>query len=239
MSGHPSRAGCSAGQCSGGPASGAVRPVGQARPPAASGWIAITSSFGAPRTIASEGPPLSLDARPNPLAPRGGPLLVGKQGRAIARRLRSARRYKAWFSGAESGSGGSVRSVIRIETAQGTLAPWFRRSQDRRADHFPWDTDLEILVDILASSADPDLALTGLSPWRKCRRNAAAAGGSGSGRRVIAAGRERSLGRHLIAHPNRLSCWPVGVRTSPASFGRSCCARGCRSGVTASHRPIG
>src|SRR4029450_12279306 len=127
------------------------------------------------------------------------------------------RRYQLRRSGNDDGAGfprrcasrrNSIEIMIRIETMQGTLA---RRgfvdavTAERIIDH--WADEHEPLLDLLAKSADPDLALAGLDRLRDRvpdlldRMTAAPVLAR---QLVMVLGGSSKLSLHLIAHPDHL-----------------------------------
>src|SRR5687768_8085241 len=104
--------------------------------------------------------------------------------------------------------------MIRIETMQGTLA---RRgfvdavAAERIIDH--WADEHEPLLDQLARSADPDLALAGLD--RLCERvpgllDRLLAEPVLARQLIMVLGGSSKLSQHLIAHPEQLQLLEIG-----------------------------
>jgi [glutamine synthetase] adenylyltransferase / [glutamine synthetase]-adenylyl-L-tyrosine phosphorylase len=110
--------------------------------------------------------------------------------------------------------------MIRIETLQGTLA---RRgfvdavTAERIIDH--WADEYEPLLDLLAKSADPDLALAGLDrlcdrvPDLLARLNAAPVLAH---QLIMVLGGSNKLSHHLIAHPEHLQLLETELVKVPA-----------------------
>ena len=98
--------------------------------------------------------------------------------------------------------------MIRIETAQGNLARrGFADATSAQRIIADWPPELEMLVDLAAQAADPDLALAGLNrlsdvspglPSRLARTPRLAR------QLIMVLGASASLGQHLIAHPNEV-----------------------------------
>ena len=111
--------------------------------------------------------------------------------------------------------------MIRIETAQGTLARrGFIDPETAERIIARWDTELEVLVDILASSADPDLALSSLSRLEEgagglLRRLAATP--ALARRLIMVLGASAALGRHLITHPEQVELLAGELARRPAA----------------------
>ena len=113
--------------------------------------------------------------------------------------------------------------MIRIETAQGTLARrGFVDPETAERIIARWDTELEVLVDILASSADPDLGLSGLNRLEEVaggllRRLATAP--VLARRLIMVLGASAALGRHLVGHPDHVELLDGELgRTPPAEL---------------------
>jgi [glutamine synthetase] adenylyltransferase / [glutamine synthetase]-adenylyl-L-tyrosine phosphorylase len=114
----------------------------------------------------------------------------------------------------------SIELMIRIETLQGTLA---RRgfvdavAAERVIDH--WADEYASLLDLLASSADPDLALMGLDrlservPDLLARLTAAPVLAR---QLVMVLGGSNKLSHHLIAHPEHLELLDAPLVKVPA-----------------------
>ncbi|HVD80407.1 MAG TPA: bifunctional [glutamine synthetase] adenylyltransferase/[glutamine synthetase]-adenylyl-L-tyrosine phosphorylase [Propionibacteriaceae bacterium] len=111
--------------------------------------------------------------------------------------------------------------MIRIETMQGTLA---RRgfvdavAAGRVIDH--WADEYEPLLDVLAKSADPDLALAGLD--RLCERvpdllARLTAAPVLARQLIMVLGGSSQLSQHLIAHPEHLELLETELVKVPAA----------------------
>ena len=111
--------------------------------------------------------------------------------------------------------------MIRIETLQGTLA---RRgfvdavAAERIIDH--WADEHEPLLDQLARSADPDLALAGLD--RLCERvpdllDRLLAEPVLARQLIMVLGGSSKLSQHLIAHPEHLQLLETELVKLPAA----------------------
>jgi glutamate-ammonia-ligase adenylyltransferase len=98
--------------------------------------------------------------------------------------------------------------VTRIETTQGTLARrGFREPESAVRVVGQWDDTLEPLLDLLVASADPDLALSGLSRLadRVDGLLPRLVGSPVLARQLIVVlGGSSTLTQHLIAHPEQL-----------------------------------
>jgi [glutamine synthetase] adenylyltransferase / [glutamine synthetase]-adenylyl-L-tyrosine phosphorylase len=109
--------------------------------------------------------------------------------------------------------------VIRIATAQGTLAR--RGFVDAAAAEriiTDWDAELEVLLDLVAHSADPDLALAGLSRLSEVRPdllNRLASAPRWARQLIMVLGASASLGQHLIAHPEQVDVLNAELSRTP------------------------
>ncbi len=109
--------------------------------------------------------------------------------------------------------------MIRIATAQGTLVR--RGFVDAVAAEriiADWDAELEVLVDLAAQAADPDLALNGLSRLSEVAPDLLgrlARTPQWARRLIMALGASASLGQHLIAHPEHVDVLNADVRRTP------------------------
>ena len=109
--------------------------------------------------------------------------------------------------------------MIRIATAQGTLAR--RGFVDAAAAEriiTDWDAELELLLDLAAQAADPDLALAGLSRLSEVRPdllNRLASAPRWARQLIMVLGASASLGQHLIAHPEQVDVLNAELSRTP------------------------
>src|SRR5215213_7593218 len=111
------------------------------------------------------------------------------------------------------------QSVIRIATAQGTLAR--RGFVDAVAAEriiTDWDAELEVLVSLAGQAADPDVALAGLSRLSEVSPHLLghlAAAPRWARHLIMVLGASASLGQHLIAHPEHVDVLNANLSRTP------------------------
>src|SRR5215213_5225982 len=111
------------------------------------------------------------------------------------------------------------QSVIRIATAQGTLAR--RGFVDAVAAEriiTDWDAELEVLVNLAGQAADPDVALAGLSRLSEVSPHLLghlAATPRWARQLIMVLGASASLGQHLIVHPEHVDVLNAELSRTP------------------------